>query len=98
MYEKVKDLLQRYALNDEVKQNQAIEVTKNSLKMNHLYQDMGFSSRTQMGKYMQTYFPRLAEKKPKDKLWKKYIYDLVGEVAPACATCDDQETCFRCSL
>ena len=36
--------------------------------------------------------------KPKDKLWKKYLYDSIGKIAPACATCDDQLTCFTCMV
>jgi len=36
--------------------------------------------------------------KPKDKLWKKFLYDAIGMVAPACVACDDQEHCFTCIL
>ena len=41
-------------------------------------------------------FPTLAKQKPKEKLWKKFIYDEIGQVAPACADCSDQLTCFSC--
>lgn len=57
-----------------------------SLKRNHLYQDLGFKSRVEMGKYMKCHFPKLAERKPLDKLWKKFIYDSIGRIAPACFT------------
>lgn len=67
-----------------------------SLKMNHMYEDLGFKSRTEMGKFMKKNYPLLAAKKPKDKLWKKFLYDEIGKVAPACATCNDQLTCFSC--
>jgi nitrogen fixation protein NifQ len=66
--------------------------------MNHLYQDLGFQNRMQMARFMQYHFPKLSANKPKEVLWKKYIYDLIGEVAPACALCSDQENCFKCKL
>ena len=67
-----------------------------SLKMNHLYHDLGFKSRTEMGKFMKRNYPLLAQRKPKDKLWKKFLYDEIGAIAPACVSCDDQFNCFSC--
>ena len=98
METEVRDLLQEYAVNWHAKHVLAPWVARESLKMNHLYEDLGFKSRTQMGKFMKKNFPSLASQKPKDKLWKKFIYDEIGKVAPACATCDDQATCFRCIM
>ncbi|HHS93281.1 MAG TPA: hypothetical protein ENK82_08030, partial [Campylobacterales bacterium] len=43
------------------------------------------------------HFPNLAKKKPKNKLWKKFIYDSIGEVAPSCAECRDNIHCFACN-
>jgi nitrogen fixation protein NifQ len=96
MYSDVKSLLASYAVNHYAATVLAPMVARHSLMMNHLYEDLGFSSRTEMGKFMKRNFPKLAEEKPKDKLWKKYLYDRIGSIAPACATCDDQLTCFRC--
>lgn len=98
LHDKVENYLKKYAINDEARYIIAPHVAKKSLEMNHLYQDMGFKNRIEMGQYMKRYFPHLSEMKPKDKLWKKYIYDSIGEVAPACATCNDQEHCFTCIL
>jgi nitrogen fixation protein NifQ len=98
MYEDVKTLLSAYAVNYYAKTVLAPLVAQKSLLMDHLYEDMGFHSRTEMGAFMKKNFPKLAEEKPKDKLWKKYIYDRVGSIAPACATCDDQLTCFKCMV
>lgn len=91
-------LLQTFAKNRYSKYVIAPHVAAMSLKENHLYQDMGFKNRVQMGKYMKCHFPKLAEMKPLDKLWKKFIYDSIGKVAPACATCKDQSNCFACQL
>lgn len=98
MYEEIRELLQQHAINGNAKYILAPLVAQKSLLMNHLYEDIGFRSRTEMGKFMKKNFPLLAVKKPRDKLWKKFLYDEIDRVAPACATCDDQLTCFRCLL
>jgi nitrogen fixation protein NifQ len=96
--QKVTLFLQSYAKDEFAKNTIAPYVARVSLLENHLYEDLGFNSRVQMGKYMKEHFPRLAEKKPQDKLWKKFIYDSIGEVAPACERCKDQINCFRCQI
>ncbi len=98
MSNKIENYLKKYAINDEARYVIAPLVAKKSLEMNHLYQDLGFKSRTQMGSFMAQHFPHLAQLKPKDKLWKKFLYDAIGMVAPACATCNDQEHCFTCLI
>lgn len=94
----VLELLQQYAKNRYSKYVIAPHIANVSLHMNHLYQDLGFKNRVQMGKYMKCHFPKLAEMKPLDKLWKKFIFDSIGKVAPACATCKDQNNCFACQV
>ena len=94
----IEDYLKKYAINDEARYVIAPLIAKKSLEMNHLYQVLGCKSRVQMGSFMAQHFPRLAALKPKDKLWKKFLYDAIGKVAPACATCDDQEHCFTCLI
>jgi nitrogen fixation protein NifQ len=96
--EKVTAFLQGFAKDEHSKNEVAPHVAKVSLEMNHLYQDLGFSSRVEMGRFMKEHFPKLAEQKPADKLWKKYIYEQIDETAPACADCSDQINCFVCKL
>lgn len=96
--QKVTLLLQQYAKDEFAKEEMAPHVARVSLMMNHLYQDLGFKNRFQMGMFMKKHFPKLAEQKPQDKLWKKFIYDSIGEVAPACVECSDQASCFRCKV
>ncbi|MBU1642572.1 nitrogen fixation protein NifQ [bacterium] len=98
MYDDIRMMLASYAVNGFAQMVLAPLVARTSLEMNHLYEDMGFKSRTEMGRFMMRNFPELAKQKPKDKLWKKYLYDCIGAVAPACATCDDQATCFKCIM
>lgn len=94
----IENFLKKYAIDDEARYVIAPHIAKVSLEMNHLYQDLGFKNRIEMGQYMKRYFPALALIKPKEKLWKKFLYDSIGYVAPACATCNDQEHCFTCLL
>jgi len=96
MFVAVRDLLRTYAVTAHAAYELAPHVANASLMMGHMYADLGFESRTQMGKFMKTHYPKLAAMKPKNKLWKKYIYEVIDSVAPACATCNDQLTCFTC--
>lgn len=95
---KVTNFLKSYAKNSHSEDVIASHVAKISLLPNHLYEDLGFKSRIEMGRYMKEHFPKLAEIKPKDKLWKKFIYDSIGEIAPACEKCGDQVNCFVCKV
>jgi len=96
--QKVITFLQGFAKDEHVKNVIAPHVAIVSLEMNHLYQDLGFKSRVEMGRFMKLNFPILAEQKPADKLWKKYIYEQIDETAPACVECWDQVNCFACKL
>jgi nitrogen fixation protein NifQ len=98
MEEEVCSLLQKHASSTHAKEILAPKIAQTSLMMNHLYEDLGFESRTQMGKFMKENFLTLAEIKPKDTLWKKFMYDSIGKVAPACAGCSDAVNCFKCLL
>ena len=94
---KLRDLLASHGETQDAKERLSELVASRAMQMNHLYVDMGFESRVVMGKFMATHFPLLASQKPKETLWKKYLFDLIGEVAPACALCDDRVNCFRCT-
>jgi nitrogen fixation protein NifQ len=96
--QKVTAFLVQYGKDAYAKEQMAPHVAKISLMMNHLYQDLGFDNRFQMGIFMKKYFPKLSKEKPKNVLWKKYIYDSIGEVAPACATCETKVNCFACKV
>ena len=98
MSQEIEALLREYAVDDHARDVLAPLVALTSLRMNHLYADLGFENRVQMGRFMMENFPLLAQQKPQDKLWKKFLYDLIGKVAPACSECDDQQSCFKCIL
>ncbi|MFC2074514.1 nitrogen fixation protein NifQ [Campylobacterota bacterium] len=98
MENEIMTLLQRHAVDEHAEKTLAPWVAAKSLEMHHMYEDLGFASRSQMGKFMKEHFYDLAMKKPKDKLWKKFLYDEIGQIAPACEDCHDQLTCFRCMV
>lgn len=98
MCSEIENFLKKYAIDEEARYIVAPLIAIRSLEMNHLYQDLGFKNRIEMGHFMKHHFPGLAQIKPKDKLWKKFLYDAIGKIAPACATCNDQEHCFTCIL
>ena len=93
---KVTQFLSHYAIDAYAREQMAPHIARISLMQNHLYEDLGFNNRIEMGKFMNEHFPRLSVLKPKEKLWKKFIYDSIGEIAPACKNCKDQISCFRC--
>ena len=98
MVEEITNLLQAHAFDSEARESIAPLVANNSIKLNHLYEDMGFSSREQMNSFMKKNFPTLAMQKPSDKRWKKFLFDEIGEVAPACAYCGDVTNCHVCNI
>jgi nitrogen fixation protein NifQ len=94
------ELLQKHAVGIMACDEIAPYIAKKSLEINHLYEAMGFDARAVMAVYMHQHFPTLASKKPDNMRWKKFLYDSIGAVAPACVGCPDAEDCFRaeCSL
>ncbi|MBN2816521.1 MAG: nitrogen fixation protein NifQ [Campylobacterales bacterium] len=98
MEKEIAALLHHYGVNAFAQTILGKWVAYESLKMNHLYEDLGFHSRTEMGRFMKKNYPRLASQKPKDILWKKFLYDKIGRVAPACISCNDQFSCFKCMV
>ena len=98
MVEEICSLLQSHADDSNAKEVVAPLVANNSIKLNHLYEDMGFESREQMNIFMKKNFPTLAMQKPSDKRWKKFLFDEIGEVAPACTYCADITNCHVCNV
>ncbi len=68
---------------------------------NHLWQDMGLSSRAVLSELMQARFPALFAKNTGDMKWKKFFYKQLCERAdificksPSCGVCVDYSKCF----
>ena len=89
-------LLQASATSEGAQRYLAPWIADEAFGMGHLYHDLGFERRSQLSAFMEVHFTSLAHQKPKSTLWKKFLFDSIGSVAPACALCEDSMTCFRC--
>lgn len=96
--EKVEQLLKLNASNEMAYNLLANEIAQKSVLLNHLYEDLGLDNRGEMNKLMNDNFKALAKIKPETIRWKKFLFDSIGEVAPACKYCYDQTNCFGCEI
>jgi nitrogen fixation protein NifQ len=76
-------------------------VARRSLGANHLWQDLGLSSRDDLSRLLLRHFRPLAARNSGDMKWKKFFYRALCErdgalvcKAPNCAVCDDASLCF----
>jgi nitrogen fixation protein NifQ len=67
----------------------------------HLWQDLGLASRTELSRLMNDNFPELAAANDRDMKWKKFLYKQFCERegvytcrAPSCEVCVDYAKCF----
>ena len=98
----LEQLLRQFAVleNDEVEWLIGILVAA-CLGNDHLWQDLGLWSRTELSGFLNHNFPRLAKLNSKDMKWKKFLYKQLCEAeglyvcrAPSCEVCKDYEQCF----
>jgi nitrogen fixation protein NifQ len=68
---------------------------------NHLWQDLGLWSRSQLSELLRYNFPKLAAKNVHDMKWKKFLYKQLCEAeglyvcrAPSCDVCIDYDKCY----
>lgn len=68
----------------------------------HLWQDLGLWSRTDLTRLMNDNFPHLAAKNNRDMKWKKFLYRQICDregipvcPAPSCQSCADYAKCFN---
>ncbi|MCX7098782.1 MAG: nitrogen fixation protein NifQ [Methylococcales bacterium] len=71
------------------------------LGSDHLWQDLGLWSRSQLTAMLQYNFPTLAAKNDQDMKWKKFLYKQLCEAegiylcrAPSCTVCIDYPKCY----
>jgi nitrogen fixation protein NifQ len=98
----LRDLLRRSTTLETAFQCQLADmVARRCMRPNHLWQDLGFRNRRELGWMMQRHFESLAEKNRSDMKWKKFFYRTICRddgymlcAAPSCAECDDFDNCF----
>jgi nitrogen fixation protein NifQ len=71
------------------------------LGSDHLWQDLGLWSRSELSALLNHNFPELAVRNSKDMKWKKFLYKQLCEAeglfvcrAPSCEVCKDYPVCF----
>lgn len=95
-------LLKQHALADTPETDWMVSIiVAGSLGNDHLWQDLGLWSRTQLSAMLTYNFPTLAAKNDKDMKWKKFLYKQLCEAegiyvcrAPSCEMCIDYPKCF----
>ncbi|WKJ91409.1 nitrogen fixation protein NifQ [Methylomonas montana] len=67
----------------------------------HLWQDLGLWSRSDLSALLAHNFPELVNRNSKDMKWKKFLYKQLCEAeglyvcrAPSCEVCKDYQQCF----
>ena len=76
-------------------------LARRCMSPNHLWQDLGLSSRGDLNRLMRERFPALAARNTQNMKWKKFFYRCLCEMegfslcaAPSCAECSDYTACF----
>ena len=79
----------------------AAMVARRSLQPDHLWQDLGLSTRADLSGLLQRHFGPLAAQNVRDMKWKKFFYRQMCEdegvsicKSPTCDTCADFALCF----
>ena len=94
--------LKRYAVYPEPENDWLIALLVAAcLGSDHLWQDLGLFSRSELSALLQHNFPELAARNHRDMKWKKFIYKQLCEEegiyvcrAPSCDVCQDYNICF----
>lgn len=79
----------------------AAMVVRRSLEPDHLWQDLGLTSRTDLSGLLHRHFQPLASRNVRDMKWKKFFYREMCAAegmtickSPVCDTCTDFAICF----
>ncbi|MEK7394515.1 MAG: nitrogen fixation protein NifQ [Fibrobacterota bacterium] len=94
-------LLRRFSTGGSMLQSRmAFLIARRCLRPNHLWQDLGLSSREELNSLMREHFAPLAARNNANMKWKKFLYRMVcldGNglcTAPSCAECTEFQSCF----
>ncbi|WP_245271918.1 nitrogen fixation protein NifQ [Mesorhizobium sp. LNJC391B00] len=76
-------------------------IARRAMRNDHLWQDLGLFSRSDLGCLLASHFPTLAAGNTQNMKWKKYFYRKLCEAegfslcsSPSCRDCNDFESCF----
>lgn len=100
--EQLRALFDRFRVDDSLETRWLVSMlARRCMSPNHLWQDLGFSSRGDLNRMMRERFPALAARNAQNMKWKKFFYRCLCEMegfslcaAPTCAECSDYSACF----
>ena len=100
--EQLRALFDRYRVDDSLETGWLVSMlARRCMSPNHLWQDLGLSSRGDLNRLMRERFPALAARNAQNMKWKKFFYRCLCEMegfslcaAPSCAECSDYTACF----
>ena len=100
--EQLRALFGRYRVDDSLETGWLVSMlARRCMSPNHLWQDLGLSSRGDLNRLMRERFPALAARNAQNMKWKKFFYRCLCEMegftlcaAPSCAECSDYTACF----
>jgi len=100
--EQLRALFNRYRGDDSLETRWLVSMlARRCMSPNHLWQDLGLSSRGDLNRLMTQRFPLLAARNAQNMKWKKFFYRCLCELegfslcaAPTCAQCCDYSACF----
>lgn len=98
----LQDLLLRNRRDDDVERRWVADIiTAGCMGDNHLWQDLGLFSRTELSHLLRHNFPKLFAENYNNMKWKKFLYrqlchqeDAYLCRSPTCETCTDYLDCF----
>lgn len=101
-WEDLVGLMLEYRANDDVSEEWIAQIVAAAcMGLDHLWQDLGLWSRTELSEVLSINFPELAKRNNKDMKWKKFLYKQLCERdgtyvcrAPSCDVCADYQLCF----
>jgi nitrogen fixation protein NifQ len=100
--EQLRALFDRYRADASLETGWLVSMlARRCMSPNHLWQDLGLSSRGDLNRLMRERFPALAARNAQNMKWKKFFYRCLCEMegfslcaAPSCAECSDYAACF----
>jgi nitrogen fixation protein NifQ len=100
--EQLRALFDRYRVDDSLETGWLVSMlARRCMSPNHLWQDLGLSSRDDLNRLMRERFPALAARNAQNMKWKKFFYRCLCEMegfslcaSPTCAECSDYSACF----
>ena len=100
--EQLRALFDRFRVDDLLETGWLVSMlARRCMSPNHLWQDLGLSSRGDLNRLMRERFPALAARNAQNMKWKKFFYRCLCEMegftlcaAPSCAECSDYSACF----